>query len=73
MDAEKNGLITVTLDPPMMLTTSGWEKDLNTFLNDANLMMQMIPSVPMVSHICMYIYMYLCIYIYTYIYIYIYV
>jgi hypothetical protein len=47
MDAEKNGLITVTVDPPMMLTTSGWEKDLHPFLNDANLMMQMIPSVPM--------------------------
>jgi hypothetical protein len=33
----------------MMLTTSGWEKDLHPFLNDANLLMQMIPSVPMVS------------------------
>ena len=43
LEAEKSGLITVTVEPPMMLTSTGWEKDASPFLMNARFAMQVLP------------------------------
>ena len=46
LEAEKSGLITVTVEPPMMLTSTGWEKDASPFLMNARFAMQVLtPSL----------------------------
>ena len=40
LEAEKNGLIVITIDPPMMSTSTGWEKDPSPFLLDARFAQQ---------------------------------
>lgn len=40
LEAEKNGLLVVSVDPPMMQTSTGWEKDPSPFLMDARFAMQ---------------------------------
>ena len=40
LEAEKNGLLVVTVDPPMMQTSTGWEKDPSPFLMGARFAMQ---------------------------------
>lgn len=42
LEAEKSGLITVTVEPPMMLTSTGWEKDASPFLMNARFAMQVL-------------------------------
>jgi hypothetical protein len=40
LEAEKKGLLVVSVDPPMIETSTGWENDPSPFLMDARFAMQ---------------------------------
>ena len=63
LEAEKNGLIVITIDPPMMSTSTGWEKDPSPFLLDARFAQQVtLLSYHSLSYKKIFLYLLFCLF-----------